>query len=325
MEYLTDKQDVENLIRSVAVDQRRMQETEDPEVFRCIKNEFERLLVHAKARLAQHEEMATLWRGLELNLTMFQSQIQSAEARIQQARRSITCIEDLVRHVDNEAQKVSLNKLRRSHPDEQMYLAAYEAAPVGRGDAEGTFTVLGCMRKGARESYSVKWYRLASQKPSFWCNCPDHKFNSTKKNIVCKHICFLVAKVGRILDPAFFESKRFTPEQHAAFATVIRDAAVFADGSRERARMTAAEHLARDAALVAAMSRDTARSLFEEPRKPVAAEDMCPICYDGMTDTANLSCPTCSNNVHRECMEVWLERNLSCVFCRSGVWRRWIA
>ena len=49
-------------------------------------------------------------------------------------------------------------------------------------------------------------------KGTFWCSCADHKFNSGKKNIVCKHICFIVCKVLKILQPYFFETKTLKPE-----------------------------------------------------------------------------------------------------------------
>lgn len=329
---MESKDDLETLIRHIDTDQKRLLETTDPHVFQGLKDQFARHLEVAKARLATYEELADLWRGLELNLTLFQHKIRGAEERIRVAQRNPTTVWELSRVLQNPAQVTALRNTTINHPDHQLYLSSYEPAAVGgpRGsqDVEGTFTVLGSMRKGVRESYSIKWYKTtAVGKPSFWCNCPDHKFNSTKKNMCCKHICFLVTRVGRILDPAFFESKRLTVEQHAAFAAIVRDAAVFADGSRERERIAArVASAARDAALaaeMAAMSRQEARAVFEVPRKPVATEDMCPICYDVMEGCVNLNCPTCSNNVHRECMEVWLERNSTCVFCRSDVWRKW--
>jgi hypothetical protein len=327
---MESKEDIETLIRHIDADQKRLLETTDPHVFQGLKDQFARQLRMAKERLATYEELADLWRGLELNLTLFQSRVRGAEERIRVAQRNPTTVCELSRVLQNPAQVAALRNTMINHPDHQLYLSGFEAAASVPGgsrasaDVEGTFTVLGSMRKGVRESYSVKWYRMtAVGKPSFWCNCPDHKFNSTKKNMCCKHICFLVTRVGRILDPVFFESKRLTVEQHAAFAGVIRDAAVFADGSRERERIAARRAATAEAAAIAAMPREEVRAVFEVQRKPVVLEDMCPICYDAMDSSVNLNCPTCSNNVHRECMEVWLERNSTCVFCRSDVWRRW--
>ena len=243
-----------------------------------------------------------------------------------------TSLPELIARVDNEAQKQALSKLLLRNEANQMYLSSYEANTTLRGrgsDLEGTFEVLGTMRHGSRESYSVKWYKWSIGKPAFWCNCPDHKFNSARKNIVCKHICFLVTKVGRILDPAFFGTQRhmFTREQQERFRQAVGNAAIFADGARERERLATAPVRTVTFAYVptatAVASHDTRRAQFFEQRRPVEAEDSCPICYDEMTGTTCLSCPTCSNNVHRDCMEVWLERHSTCVFCRSDVWRSW--
>ena len=64
----------------------------------------------------------------------------------------------------------------------------------------------------SREEYDIKIYK-ESPKGTFWCNCADHKFNSSKKGTACKHICFLVCKVIKILDPEFFEDKNLSTEQ----------------------------------------------------------------------------------------------------------------
>ncbi len=326
-----ERHDVETLVSLVSRTQHELLGTQDVTRFMALKEELLETLEQAKTALAHHEELANLWRGLELNLTMFQSRIRSAEADVIAAAAAAApppppippTISDLIDSLTNEAQKLPLRRLMMRHAEDQLYLAGYEAASPGRGDVEGTFTVLGSVRKGTRESYNVKWYRLNAKPTSFWCSCPDHKFNSAKKNMMCKHICFLVARVARILDTGFFESKQFTAEQHAAFAAIVQNAAIFADGSRERERLATAAAGYAAAAAAATAGLEAARDTFRVCRKPVTAEDMCPICYDVMEDTECLNCPTCSNNVHRECMEVWLERNSTCVYCRSDVWRRW--
>lgn len=236
-----------------------------------------------------------------------------------------TTIPELITRVENEAQKQALSKLLLRNEANQIYLASFEANALTRGrgsDVEGTFTVLGTIRNGTRDSYTVKWYRWTPIGHAFWCNCPDHKFNSARKNMVCKHICFLVTKVGRILDPVFFENHRFSEAQHAQFREAVGNAAIFADGARERDRL-ATPTLTTSVPSRSMVSRDARRAQFMEGRRPVGAEDSCPICYDEMGGGECLNCPTCSNNVHRDCMEVWLERHNTCVYCRSDVWSAW--
>jgi hypothetical protein len=295
----------------------------------------------AKVRFGFYERLADLWRGAEFNLHSFlNGSARQREQLLETARQEHerleaqrateaerlriereappappapptlpTSISELLTRLTNEAQKQALQRLLYRDESNQVYLSAYQSNPtrLGRtGDVEGTFTILGTIRHGTRESYTVKWYRLTSTKPSFWCNCPDHKFNSNKKNMVCKHICFLVTRVGRILDPAFFEGKRLTAEQHTQLLEIVGNAAMF-----------------QNVPIVPVTPRETQRDVFMECRKPVEADDSCPICYDSMIETACLNCPTCSNNVHRDCMEVWLERNRTCVYCRSTVWSAW--
>ena len=294
------------LQRRIDVLERVRQERARQERQSVEQNRLERL----QAELAQREaERATL----ESQRMALQTQRAALES--QQTVLQITSISELLTRLTNDAQKHALQRLLMRAECNQVYLAGYEANPIriGRaGETEGTFGILGSMRKGIRESYSIKWYRLTAGKPSFWCNCPDHKFNSTRKNIVCKHICFLVTRVGRILDPAFFEGdKRLTVQQHAQLQEIVRNTAIF-----QSPTLPTLPTLPTPSPL-------QTTSIFMECRKPVGPEDSCPICYDGMAGTECLNCPTCANNVHRECMEVWLERNHTCVYCRSTVWSAW--
>ena len=54
--------------------------------------------------------------------------------------------------------------------------------------------------------------------------------------------------------------------------------------------------------------------------------DDCPICFNDLTENDKpnlLSCPCCKNYLHTECIEVWLEKNKTCVFCRSNCWEHY--
>ena len=286
------------------------------------------LALEQAERDRQAERGATSARFLEEELEHYMSLVEqtneSSRVRFQEHVRFIThepelptsatlrptCVTDLVDHITNVHQKQCLLKLILRNEENEMYLVETEENMnrTGRGsDVEASFTILGTVRHGTRETYTVKWYRWRpTLTKSFWCNCPDHKFNSSRKNMVCKHICFLVARVARMLDPAFFTNHVFTRAQHEEFrralnVNAIHRVSVFPTPSPL--------HI-------------TGRALFLECRKPVEESDVCPICYDSMAGECP-NCPTCSNNVHRACMEVWLERNRTCVYCRSGVWEMW--
>ncbi len=221
-------------------------------------------------------------------------------------------MQSLLSTIDNEFQRNALQTLLAHDESSHIYLSSYEknTSSERRLDGlEGTFTVLGSLRAAGRESYSVKFFKpYAHDKGSFWCSCPSHKFNSSKKNMVCKHICFLVCRVGRIYETEFFRTKQFTAAKFSEFLQRVENSAIFSDQSICRASSEVVE---------------TTLNIFRTPTKEITSEDPCPICCDEMDVESAVCCPSCNNNIHKVCMEVWLERNHTCVFCRSDVWRRY--
>ena len=223
-------------------------------------------------------------------------------------------IEELIQRVPNEHQRQALQKLVLRAEEDQIYLTDYVPNTSNdrrRQQVEGTFTLFGTYNpaKRCRPEYQVKLYKQGQdEKGSFWCSCPDHKFNAGKKDMVCKHICFLVCKVGKILDPGFFASKRLSADQWECFLQKI-------DSSQQA--------IARGAIQVPLA--DVSRARFEQRMKEITPDDVCPICFDSMMDEGVpvLSCLMCKNAAHKECMEVWLERNDTCVFCRSDIWKEY--
>lgn len=209
-------------------------------------------------------------------------------------------IVQLIARVPNPHQQKNLEKLLGG-ASSQIYLVEYE--DYGVGSVEGIITVLGAMNsRGKREEYKVKLYKqhLDNVKGSFYCSCPDHKFGASKKEMVCKHICFVMCKVAKIFDPVFFATKKLSDDQFATVKEKLGNA------------------LRCDPNICRPPSHLT-MALFKKRAKPIEVEDMCPICYDSLNDNL-LSCPSCSNYVHDGCMRVWLERQGTCVYCRSDVW-----
>ncbi len=281
------------------------------------------------------EQLADSWRGLHTNMHLLMNQqlsllLTQAAHRDQQRRASIpstppapmpittpTNIRALAGLLSNQHQIAALMKLDARREEDMIYLNQYVAntdTSARMRDVEGTFSVFGSIRHGQRDAYNIKWYKPAASKGSFWCSCPDHKFNSGKKNMVCKHICFLVCRVGKILDPAFFNGgKQLTDAQHQMLKDIVASSAALSQFPTPPRTGTGS---------VVSRPPSAASAEFRVCRKSLDAEDSCPICYDTMVDTACLNCPTCSNNIHEDCMKVWLENHDTCVFCRSTVWRR---
>ena len=230
---------------------------------------------------------------------------------IQTIQANPTNIYDLIQRLDNQAQIKSLEQITHDEwYSYRLYLTGYTTNTERPYNVEGTFTVLGAVNsKNQRETYSIKMYKEgAGDKGTFWCSCPDHKFNSQKKNKVCKHICFIVCRFGQVYDVNYFNSKQMTGDNYRK----IKDKAEA--GNFVAVPINITSHI---------QTSHTIPIQFTTITREITAEDSCPICFDEMLDTTTMKvicCPECHNNMHKECMEVWLERNNTCVYCRSNAW-----
>jgi hypothetical protein len=169
----------------------------------------------------------------------------------------------------------------------------------------GKFTVLGTydFKKGSRNQYEIKLYKPNTEKGSFYCTCPDHKFNSSKRGTVCKHITFLVCQVAKVMTRHFFETKFLTEKQtNDLIAKVSKGSDIWKDK------------------LICREVKTLNLASFHDNRKAKDEEDVCPICYDAYGDLELLSCPKCTNYVHEECMQVWMEKRKKCVYCSDTIW-----
>ncbi len=236
----------------------------------------------------------------------------------------MTSIIELITHINNYFQTKPLQQLCIPGESAQIYLSDYTVSTID--NIEGIFTVLGSIRKGCREMQMHhtnnpmghrEEYKISFNKPathprgSFKCSCPDYTFNSRKKSIVCKHICFIVCRFGSIYSVDFFNNsdKQLTQEQHNI---ILEKAVEFANREIQELYSGKQEQL---------LQQEQLQEKFAVSYSS-QVDDICPICYDNMQDEHSLlKCPTCSNHIHKECMTVWLERNKSCILCRSTIWR----
>ena len=207
-----------------------------------------------------------------------------------------TLISELRRYNDHQARRLSKLEV------EEFYLLSYENLTDTK--KRGVFKVSG----STKNVYTVTWYH----QNSFFCDCPDQTSYCKKQNCVCKHVCFVLCRVGKIFSKEFFVSKKLTQEHADALG----------------ARLTVIDNTLIDNELAMKFStmmqaQEVCKTMFKG-NKPIDSEEDCPICYDHLRTEgvvkALVSCPCCANWMHQQCMKKWLETKDTCVMCRSDVW-----
>lgn len=241
---------------------------------------------------------------LEKQKVQVQNEIKKLENPIVEFKN----IQQLMPHIKNEYQQQILYKIVSDAEYAKIYLSGYEAnTDTKKKDVIGTVKVLGTYneKKKIREEYDIKIYK-DSPKGHFWCSCADHKFNSGKKGTVCKHICFLVCKVLKVLQPYFFDTKKLKQEHLDALIQKLTSDVIWKDTS-------VVKNLEK-------ITLETFKSFIKQ------LEDCCPVCFNDLEENEKphlLSCPTCHNYAHKECMEVWLEQQERCMLCKSDIWKNY--
>jgi hypothetical protein len=225
-----------------------------------------------------------------------------------QIKNGCKTIKELYNLLTNENQKEIFRKILNDSEYAKIYLSNYDAnTDTKKPDIHGTITVLGTYnaKKQEREVYSIKIYKK-SEKGTFWCSCPDHKFNSSKKNTVCKHICFIVCKILKYLNVDFFTNKTLSEEQ---INTLIK-------------KLTSTDLAEIDKSLINKITKIT-KELFMNFTKQLDEGDDCPICFESIQQKIKLACPACHNYIHEECALVCLETRDTCLFCMNDIWKNY--
>ena len=214
---------------------------------------------------------------------------------------------ELYNNITNPKQKEILNKVLTRDENDRIYMAGYNAnVDAKKPDILGTVHIYGTynFKKGKRETYEVKIYKK-SPKGTLYCSCADCKFNGVKNNTSCKHISFIVTKILKLYDETFFINKTLTEQQITELIGKLTNNQVLNDKDIVK--------------ILEKITIDTYRAFT----KNITEDDDCPICCGALAPEhkTNLCCISCKNEVHLECMSVWLERNNTCVYCRSDTWK----
>lgn len=244
-------------------------------------------------------------------------------------------IDQLTSRLTNHKQIEILNRVKLRHPDDQMYFINFErntSADPKKRSLVGTFLVLGTLNKhGERSQYHVDLYDPAvidADKKSFYCNCPAHKFQGARDNTVCKHISFIMCRVVGYMTEEFFKTLRLTKAETDMIVekVSVQREVLMMHIEANRAKDSAGMLETKSAGSVATSydpSKWITRESFKNSTRDMA-EEACPICFDDIVDgNGRLNCPECKKHIHKDCIEVWLSRHDSCVYCRSTKWKHY--
>lgn len=247
----------------------------------------------------------------EMEILLVNLENEKKEELKKEINKECKTIHELCTKINNNDQINILNRIVTDKEYSKIYLSGYEAntdTSAKKKDIIGTVKVFGTfnVKKQNREEYEIKIFK-ENPKGMFWCSCADHKFNSAKKNIVCKHICFLICKIAKVLKPDVFQNKKLSDEDLALLL----------------AKLSSNEGVWQDQDIAKIFKKITLET-FKQFVK--AIEDCCPVCFNDLTEADKpelLACPSCKNYIHAECADIWMEQKNTCVLCKSKFWENY--
>lgn len=119
------------------------------------------------------------------------------------------------------------------------------------------------------EKYTVIFNKLQT---NFKCNCEDFLYRSKSRDIVCKHITFMVCKVLNVYDHMFFETKKLSSIYQERIEKII----------------------------------DSHCILYN--KYVLNTEESCPICCDAFGSSDKIYFAKYNNHVHENCLQILLEQ-----------------
>ena len=278
------------------------------------KDDLSQILFIKDTFIKDHQTLKTIYEAklysLKNEYTEIEKEIEEEIKKEKDRKKKEGCktLKELYDMLSNYNQKDIFTKIMNDREYAKIYLSKYNPNNTGKNqDMLGTIVVLGTLnlRKQERETYDIKLYKQ-SDKGTFWCSCPDHKFNSGKKGTVCKHICFIVCKILRYLNKDFFDSKKLPDEQIEQLV----------------AKLTTNNMCQIDKSLIKEIKK-ISLELFMNFIRPIEEGDSCPICFDDINSKDKLACPSCHNYIHNDCMEVILENRNNCLWCQDDIWSKY--
>jgi len=153
--------------------------------------------------------------------------------------------------------------------------------------------------------YSVKIYKFSKM---IYCTCPDAKSYAKQYGVVCKHSCFILLKVLKLINSDdFFQILLFDETQ----LTHI-------DSEFTKLNFIENDFIKLDYIDKFNKLKDDTIIVTED------SESLCPICYDELEDIENKSfnnqCQCCFKIFHNTCINKWINMgNNTCPYCRNTI------
>lgn len=144
------------------------------------------------------------------------------------------------------------------------------------------------------------------------CDCIDFQTTCILKNLYCKHICFVYRRIGQIEENnLFLNSKLPTFEYNKILDRLCLNNSSIRNDFLSNRYLSLKDEL----------KEVEHENKFEKEEHSRNIEDDCPICYESLKENKLVTCPSCNNSIHNECMKMWLKMKTTCVFCRSDIWK----
>ncbi|AYV79138.1 MAG: hypothetical protein Faunusvirus3_18 [Faunusvirus sp.] len=228
----------------------------------------------------------------------------------------------------NHNQQARYNKIY----NEEIYLVntKFEVTSVAKS---WQFTIAGSTKNIYKVALDTDSKRIS-------CDCPDSTSWARRTNSVCKHCCFVMYRVIKYfrynVDTAtvwsydkpidtFFDNLIFTDTALATIGKLIEK--INMKSSDYTSNYLTEKYNRLNKQSDNTVLTDLKLSIFDAlgNDKSIDAADECSICFNNFESDKSLllSCPTCYNYIHKNCMLKWLESQSTCLFCRSDVWMKY--
>lgn len=145
------------------------------------------------------------------------------------------------------------------------------------------------------------------------CDCPDSYFCKLHE-IACKHLCFIHNRIAMIWSNFFYYNLSLKDRDRRKLIKKVRQYEIKHEIKLRYERLLELQNETEPRP----ETNIIIENLFsgENIRNKT---DECPVCCQSL-ETDIVKCPDCMNGIHLRCIELWLKRRQTCVYCRSDVW-----